>query len=163
MKDVFYDVASCKSCENRHSSETSVLSRSAPGHIPEDGILHSHRRENLNSYMVWQFTSCFVLRGIYLHFVYGENRLWGVSLSSILQSPGSYDLCHRFIISSEQRPDNRLCEPNDGVLSTDFLWENITLIWYCPFRMFKLFQIFSGFVSFVLYWEFCITKPRSLR
>jgi hypothetical protein len=34
------------------SLETSVLTRTTWRHIPEDGILHSHRRENLKSYMV---------------------------------------------------------------------------------------------------------------
>jgi hypothetical protein len=32
------------------SSETSVHTTSTRRHIPEDGILHSHRRENLKSY-----------------------------------------------------------------------------------------------------------------
>jgi hypothetical protein len=32
------------------SSETSVYIRSTRRHIPEDGVLHSHRRENLKSY-----------------------------------------------------------------------------------------------------------------
>jgi hypothetical protein len=32
------------------SSETSVHTRSTQRHIPEDGILHSHRPENLKSY-----------------------------------------------------------------------------------------------------------------
>jgi hypothetical protein len=36
-------------------SETSVLTRSTWHHIPEDGILYSHRRENLRSYT----SSCF--------------------------------------------------------------------------------------------------------
>jgi hypothetical protein len=31
--------------------ETSALTRATRRHIPEDGILHSHRRENVNSYI----------------------------------------------------------------------------------------------------------------
>jgi hypothetical protein len=34
------------------SSETSVVPRATWSSIPEDAILHSHRRENLKSYMV---------------------------------------------------------------------------------------------------------------
>jgi hypothetical protein len=33
------------------SSETSVLTTATQPNIPEDTILHSHRRENLKSYM----------------------------------------------------------------------------------------------------------------
>jgi hypothetical protein len=38
--------------ETIRSSETSVNKISTRRHIPEDGILHSHRRENLKSYIL---------------------------------------------------------------------------------------------------------------
>jgi hypothetical protein len=36
--------------EEIYSSEASVITIAARRHVPEDGILHSHRRENLKSF-----------------------------------------------------------------------------------------------------------------
>jgi hypothetical protein len=40
--------------EALRSSETSVLTRAERRNIQEDAIIHSHRRENLEPYMVWE-------------------------------------------------------------------------------------------------------------
>jgi hypothetical protein len=49
---VFRYMAPCRFCVKRRSSETSVDTIPTQRHIPEDGILHSHRRENLKTYNV---------------------------------------------------------------------------------------------------------------
>jgi hypothetical protein len=42
--------SSALNMEGACSYETSVLTRPTRRHIPEEGILHNHRRENLKSY-----------------------------------------------------------------------------------------------------------------
>jgi hypothetical protein len=59
-------------------SETSVLKRTTPRHIPEDGILHSHRRENLKSYIYY---ACFLfVKENYSDIMHQLNQIWGRSI-----------------------------------------------------------------------------------
>jgi hypothetical protein len=53
--------------EERSSSETSVLTRAKRHSIPEGGILPSHRRENLKSYMSGQLHSPAALSPVPAH------------------------------------------------------------------------------------------------
>jgi hypothetical protein len=53
------------------SSETSVQSTtSTRRHTPEDGILHSHRRENLKSYILFLLVSIHVPNMIFSYSIY---------------------------------------------------------------------------------------------
>jgi hypothetical protein len=55
------------------SSETSVLTRATRRNNPEDTILHSHRRENLKSYKIYEvvrfkiFTAVTMKNTVFLH------------------------------------------------------------------------------------------------
>jgi hypothetical protein len=73
------------------SSETSVLTRATRRNNPEDTILHSHRRENLKSYIVLLFLknhiSLPLLIDIFLLF---KNPAWGPD-ASIPYAGGTHD------------------------------------------------------------------------
>jgi hypothetical protein len=61
------------------SSETSVLTRATLGNITEDAILHSHRRENLKSYIVFLFLlfiACPLICLSDFRCFYSGNALW---------------------------------------------------------------------------------------
>jgi hypothetical protein len=67
--------------EALRSSETSVFTRAKRRNISEDGIIHSHRRENLKSYIFpiwfrqWQPTALIVCAGSPDMECYREERL----------------------------------------------------------------------------------------
>jgi hypothetical protein len=70
------------------SSESSVLTRYTRSHIPEGGILHSHRRANLKSYTVLFLTNILNLllfKGCGLH-KYSELLNFGIC-KSFLKDP----------------------------------------------------------------------------
>jgi hypothetical protein len=48
------------------SCETSVHTRSTRRHNPEDGILHSHRRENLKSFIIKEAISPLHIREVWV-------------------------------------------------------------------------------------------------
>jgi hypothetical protein len=56
------------------SSETSINPGSTPRHIPEDDILHSHRCENLKSYIEMSFS----LKLVFLVCLYVVFKLLGL-------------------------------------------------------------------------------------
>jgi hypothetical protein len=77
--DVFWNVASCRYCVNRRFGGKSVHTRSTWRHIPEDGILHSHRRENLKSYMETVSSNLHYYKFDFIHF-------WSVTLVNTIKT-----------------------------------------------------------------------------
>jgi hypothetical protein len=49
-----------------NSSETPILTRATLRHIPEDGFLHSHRRENFKCYIALTCWALHWRRNVYL-------------------------------------------------------------------------------------------------
>jgi hypothetical protein len=56
---VFWDVALCKSCVNRHFGGTGVPTRSTQRHIPEDGILQDKTYSLLDIFTVALLLACY--------------------------------------------------------------------------------------------------------
>jgi hypothetical protein len=56
------------------TSETWVLTRATRRNIPEDDILHSHRRDNLKSYLAVCVSVCLCIHPSRFHFIFLPNK-----------------------------------------------------------------------------------------
>jgi hypothetical protein len=85
--------------EARRSSETSVHTRSTRRHIPEDSILHSHRRENPKSYIIITYS-----------YIIWFSECDGGSISLLSDPSQSYHLLD-CLLYFEKKNERRLMKP----------------------------------------------------